>query len=796
MGPFVVQPSHAHVVTSGRIYAGRTAQERTGRENRVAMTDEVRKVDAAIRPLARLSAVAALAFVALAILGVAAGPAAGASRCGERPWCDTALSPDRRAELLVAKMTLDEKLALLTGSPTQAYNTRLVGVPRLGFPPVLIADGPAGISRPEDGQGFALPGKGRALAMPAPVALAASFDSDVARAYASTVAREARDRGIDVILGPAMDIVRSPRAGRAFETLSGEDPLLGSRLGASWIRGAQAQGLIADAKHFTAYNQETDRFGPNAVDAQVGQRALREIYLPAFEAAVRAGVGTFMSAYNRVNGSYMDQNEPLLRDVLKREWRFRGAVISDFDAGVHGTGSSLRAGLDVELPRPQFLAPARVRAALEAGELNLADIDDAVSRTLRTLFAFGVPDRSAFRNRGPAATTPKRRGTARRVAERGIVLLKNRHRVLPLDDAKLGSLAVIGGTADAYEAGGGSSHVDPVTSVSPLEGLRRRAGGGVEIRTAGDDPAAAATAARGADAAVVVLGDDSAEFSDKTGLGLTDGSPTCAGGRLTPFGNCGAPATPNSDALVRAVAAANPNTIVVLETAGPVLVPWAGRVRALVEAWYPGQQGGDAIARVLFGDVDAAGRLPVTWPRRAADLAVRTERQFPGVPGPAGNRMARYSEGIFVGYRWFDRRGLRPLFPFGHGLSYTSFSYRSLRIRRFGARGTRVSLLVKNTGRRTGIAAPQLYLGLPNRPGLPQPPRRLAAFTRVAVRPRAARRVAFDLDGRAFSSWDESRRRWTRVPGCTRVEVGESSRDVRLRGAVAVKARASTCAEQ
>jgi beta-glucosidase len=722
-------------------------------------------------------------LVLFLIAAVLAAPASvqAAGRCGNassRPWCDTTLTPDRRAALLLGAMTFDERLALLSGTQTPNFNARMAGVPRLGFPGFLIADGPAGISRPDDGTGLTQPDKSEALALPAPIALAASFDTATARRYGATAAAEARDRGVDVLLGPAMDLVRTPLAGRGFETVSGEDPLLGARLGAAWIRGAQARGVVATAKHYVAYNQEADRYGPSAVNAVVDERTLRELYLPAFEAAVGAGVGIVMSSYNRINGRHADENRRLLTEILKREWGFRGAVISDFSLGTHGTASSLRAGLDVELPGADFFAASKVRAAIAAGRLRSADVDAAVRRVLRTLFAFGVPDRAALTNRGPRATPRARRSAARELAERGIVLLRNRRRALPLDGRRLRSLAVIGDAARVYEAGGGSSNVSPPASVTPLEGLVRRAGPDVRVRTAGDDPAAAAQAARGADAAVVVLADDSSEFEDKTGITLADGNPACTGAG---FGACGAAPTREHEALVRAVAAANPRTIVVLETGGPVLLPWAGDVEAIVEAWYPGQQGGDAIARVLFGDVDPAGRLPQTFPRRVEDLAIRAPAQYPGVRAPgAAYPEARYSERLEVGYRHADARGLEPAYPFGHGLSYTSFAFHDLRVARAPGGGLRASVVVRNAGRRPGVAAPQLYLGVPDRPGMPQPPKRLAAFARVALAAGAARRVVFRLDRRALSSWDAPRDRWAVVRGCHLLGVGASTRDVRL----------------
>jgi beta-glucosidase len=315
--------------------------------------------------------------------------------------------------------------------------------------------------------------------------------------------------------------------------------------------------------------------------------------------------------------------------------------------------------------------------------------------------------------------------------------------------------------------------------VTPLEGIRRRARGRVRVTyTSGVRPAAAARAAQRADAAVVVLSDDSSEFEDKTGISLSDGDPFCTGGA---FGACGARPTPNADALVRAVAAANRLTAVVLETGGPVLLPWATRVSAILEAWYPGQEGGTALARVIWGDVDPSGRLPQSFPRRAADLAVHSPAQFPGIGGRAD-----YSEGVFVGYRHFDRAHIRPLFSFGHGLSYTRFAFRGLRIRPRPAGRVRVSVRVTDVGRRAGVEVVQLYVGVPSRRGLPQPPRRLVGMARVALRAGRGRRLTFVLDARSLRSWDAHRRRWTVVvPGCYVADVGASSRDIRAHGAFA-----------
>jgi beta-glucosidase len=409
-----------------------------------------------------------------------------------------------------------------------------------------------------------------------------------------------------------------------------------------------------------------------------------------------------------------------------------------------------------------------VQAALAAGRTRQELVDRAVGNLLRTLFAYGFFDRAAYVDDDSRVDRTGHAQEARRLAEAGTVLLKN-DGALPLDPARVKSLAVIGADGDAYKNGGGSSDVEPYSLVTPRQGIATRAGAGIEVRyDRGDDPARAADVARGADAAVVVVADTAGEGADKPCLAL----------------DCGAEPGLERDEVVRRVAAANDRTIVVLETAGPVLTPWRDRVEGIVEAWYPGSGGGAAIARVLFGDVDPGGRLPATFPRRERDLPTAgNPRRYPGV-----GDVVHYTEGLLVGYRWYDQRRIAPAFPFGHGLSYTRFAFRNLRIRpaRRGV-GARVSVEVANTGRRTGVAVPQLYLGLPGAPRRLQPPLQLKGFESVTLRRGRRARVRFRLDSRAFSYWNARRDRWQAVPGCYRVLLGRSSRDIAARATIAVR---------
>jgi beta-glucosidase len=688
--------------------------------------------------------------VLLAAWPAAAAEAAG--RCGDHPWCDSSLSPDRRAALLLGALTPAERVGLLAGDDPQGVTGRAgthtgaaLGVPRLDLPPLYLTDGPVGVRQ------------GQATALPSSLALAASFNPRLARRDGALVGDEAKLKGNDVVYAPTVNLLRTPLWGRAFESL-GEDPFLTARMGVEWIRGAQAQGVIANVKHFAVNNQEDHRY---SVDARVDERTLFELYLPQFEAAVKqAHVGSVMCSYNRLNGPHACENRWLLTRVLRERWGFRGFVIADYGASKH-IGSGLRAGLDFE-PFPfidwdggEVYAPAAVQAAIDAGRTSQAAVDRAIRRLLRTLFAYGFFDRAAYVDDESRIDRAGHANEARRLAEAGAVLLRN-DGVLPLSPKRVKSIALIGADGDAYRTGGGSSNVQPYTLVTPRQGIVARAGAGIDVRyDPGTDLAQAADVARGADVAVVVVADTAGEAADKPCLAL----------------DCGAGGSLRRDRLIERVAAANRRTVVVLETAGPVLTPWRDEVEAIVEAWYPGSAGGAAIARVLFGDVDPGGRLPATFPARARDLPTAGKRsRYPGVNG-----VVRYSERGLVGYRWYQDRGPAPAFAFGHGLSYTRFEFRALRVHRRIA-----SIQVANTGRRAGIAVPQLYVRAPGGP------RQLKGFASVTLRPGHSKRVRFKFDARAFSRWDARRDRWRVAPGCYRVEIGSSARAIVARRSLAL----------
>jgi beta-glucosidase len=696
--------------------------------------------------------------------------AAAAGRCGDHPWCDTTLSADARAGMLLQALTPDEKIGLLAGDDLTgvcacypgSHTGTENGVPRLDVPRVLFSDGPVG------------PRQGQATAMPIPMALAATFDRSLAVAHGAVIGDEARHKGNDIVFGPTVNIMRTPLAGRTFEAY-GEDPYLDSQMAVGWIRGLQAQGVIADVKHFAANNQEGasplanagapgQPLGPPAVegnrmlvDERIDERTLREVYLPHFEAAIKqAHAGTVMCSYNHVNGTYACENDHLIHQILEKEWGFDGMVLADYGAA-HDAGASLRGGLDFE-PWPGLAyGPLQVRLALTLGQGTQAQVDEHVRRYLRTLFAFGVFDRAAYADDDSRIAKAAHAQTAQGIEESAITLLENRRHTLPLGAPK--TIAVIGEPATTFTTGGGSGNVKPFAFHDPLTAIKRRAAGAKVVYDDGSDPARAAATAKAADVAIVFAADYQSEGADRACLTLE--CPDVHG---------------DQDGLIERVAAAQPQTVVVLETGGPVLTPWRDRVAALLEAWYPGQEGGPAIARVLFGDADPGGRLPATFPRSEADLPTAGDPEaYPGV-----GETETYKEGLLVGYRFFDARAKQPAYPFGFGRSYTRFRFSKLAVRRRGPR-VKVALTVRNAGARAGAAVPQVYVAMP--PAAGEPPRQLKAFAKLRLDRGEARRVRFTLGRRAFAHWADG---WQVTPGCYRVLAGSSSRALPLRRRVAM----------
>ncbi|MGI8608824.1 MAG: beta-glucosidase [Candidatus Dormibacteria bacterium] len=734
------------------------------------------------------TALATVAFGASALFPRALTMVLATGPCGDvaqRPWCDISLTPDQRAGLLIKAMTPAERVKLLggdtvTGGPVgQSHTGASFAIPRVGIPAIYYSDGPVG------------PRQGAATAMPIPMALAAGFDPAAAYRYATVVANETRAKGNSVVFGPTVNIMRNPQGGRTYEAF-GEDPYVMTRTTVPWIEGAQAQGVMADVKHFAANNQEGlggippvlsliggRQFSNDVID----ERTLREIYLPQFEAAVReAHVATVMCSYNKINGPYNCENQHLLTDILKKEWAFPGYVLSDY-AATHSTAGSITNGLDFEPWPSDWYSENALNAALTAGQITQAQVDSHVLRILRTMFQFGVFDRAPYPNDDSRIDKPGHAAVARGIEESAITLLKNQAGTLPLNPANLHRVAVIGPYANRFVTGGGSGQVTAFAAVTALDGIKARLGPSVMVTYDDGSNVSAATAdAAAADRVIVVVGDVDTEGQDRGCLDLN--CPLDAENALA-FA-CSSACPPNGtneDGLISSVAAANPRTTVVLETSGPVLTPWRDQVPAIVEAWYPGEQGGTAIARVLFGDVNPSGRLPATFPKLATDTPTGNDlSRYPGL-----DENVAYTEGVFVGYRWYDANNIEPAFTFGSGLSYTSFGYSGLRIQPSTVSGAvaTVSLTVTNTGARPGSVIPQLYLHLPSpSPGVPQPPKQLRGYSRVNLAPGRQATVSFPLDERAFSYWDVVSHSWKVTPGCYAVLAGDSSRQLPLSGTI------------
>jgi len=695
-----------------------------------------------------------------------AGEAAGAP---DAPWMDARLSPDRRADLVLNRMSLDDEIGLLHGQfpllltplpPGVVKSAGFVpGIPRLGVPALHESDASLGVANAGRDNDDATP-------LPSGLALASTWSATLAFDGGAMIGKEARQKGFNVLLAGGVNLLRDPHNGRNFEYL-GEDPLLAGTLDGASIRGIQSQHVVSTAKHFVINDQETGR---QSISADIGEAALRESDLLAFEIAIETGnPGSVMCAYNRINSVYACEN-PLLTTALKRDWGWRGWVMSDWGA-VHSLESAT-AGLDQESGQQldkQVFFDKPLKQAVMTGEIPASRVRDMAHRILRSLFAVGVIDHPL---QPGGLDTIADAAVSARVAEQGIVLLKNQGGLLPLM-AHGGGIAVIGSHADVgVLSGGGSSQVIPSGSIrfpapkggpawgagvvyhpsSPLKEIQARAGGAAVRYDDGTDPAAAAALAKGADVAVVFAHQWATEGVDVP-LALPDGQ----------------------DALIEAVAAANPRTIVVLETGGPVLMPWLDKVGAVLEAWYPGARGGDAIAGILYGQIDPSGRLAASFPASEDASPHGAPAGQPGVASPAPIAVD-YDEGSDVGYRWYAKTGRKPLFPFGYGLSYTSFRYGGLKVE--GGHALSVSFRVTNTGARAGIDTPQVYLSR----GPVRVQQRLIGWSRVALAPGESRRVTIVADPRLLANWNDQAHGWSLDGGAYEVFVGSDSVEATLKG--------------
>src|SRR3954471_9384675 len=642
----------------------------------------------------RIGLLAAFVTVFVALAG-----GAGTAQAADCPWMQPGRSPEQRADELIRAMSLDQKIHQVHQSDPPWFfyfgtAGHIDGTPELCIPTLVLSDAGSGVAGLQQGT----------TTFPSGVGQAATWNPALERSFGAAMGQEAYDKGINVMLGPGMNIARIATNGRNFEYF-GEDPFLAGRMVTQAIRGIQSNPVLAQAKHYAANNQETNRM---TISSQVDDRTMHEIYLPAFEAAVKDGhVGSIMCSYNKLNGTYACQDPQLLDGWLRHDWGFDGFVTSDWGA-THSTVDSARAGLDMEMnatPSQYYGDP--LKTAVQDGKVPMARLNDMLRHIFVPMFRYGLfdhPVKSQPGAYGSEPSTPEHRGLARRIAEEATVLLKNDKNVLPLSSAGGKTIGVLGyaanpvGASNTSGGGGSSKDVTEVPQpVSPLDGITQQAAahGDKVLYADGSSQADATAVASASDVVIAFAADTEQEGSGRSSLGFNPG--------VCPF-ICGNVPL-DQDAMIKAATAANPNTIVVIAGGAPVATPWRKDVRAVVDQWYAGIENANAIAAILYGQANPSGKLPQTFPKSLADMPARTPEQYPGKNGKA-----IYSEGLKVGYRWFDSQGIEPLFPFGYGLSYTTFRFGDLDATPTGAETARVRFTVTNTGARTGSEVAQVYV--------------------------------------------------------------------------------------
>ncbi len=736
-----------------------------------------------------MSRISIAAIPLLAVL-VAAGSRTSAQAPdggSSRPWMNTALSPDQRADLVIKELTLPEKVQLVhgigwgplrEGASVPADNNggagEVLGIPRLGIPSLQQADSAVGARMAAKESRYA-------TLLPSVLGAAASWDPEAAHLYGDVIGRELRAQGYNQSIGGGVNLARDPRNGRIFE-YPGEDPVLAGTTVGNLIAGVESNQVMGDIKHYAMNDQETGR---TVVDVKLDHKAMHESDLLAFEIGIRIGhPSSVMCSYNKVNGDWSCENDYLLNKVLKQEWNFPGFVVSDWEA-THTTVKAAMAGLDQQQPGDEYFGKP-LMDAIQSGQVPMSRLDDMVHRLLRSMFAAGVIDHRA----SPRFVVDpfKGRDDAEHIADESIVLLRNEHNMLPLDGAALHSIAVIGAHADVgVMSGGGSAQVDAPGGnaispkkptkwgeavyfpSSPLKYIREHAPGAQVSFDPGTDPSAAAALAAKVDVAVVFADQYMSEGGDAPTLALPG----------------------NQDVLIAAIAKANPRTVVVLITGNPVGMPWVNDVAGIMEAWYPGIAGGQAIANLLFGTVNPSGKLPITFARTEADLpharvfGMTYQNTNGGLPEhwiseeKKSTFPAELTEGVRFGYKWFDSEAKQPLFPFGFGLSYSSYKYTDLRV---DGTSKTASVTVQNTGQRAGTEIAEVYVQLPESSG--EKFRRLAGWKRVQLAPGESKVVSVPMEALAMASWDDGTESWKWRPGSYTVFAGSSSRDLSLKQVV------------
>jgi beta-glucosidase len=659
------------------------------------------------------------------------------------PFMDMNLDLEERVVDLLKRLTLEEKFTLSSGM--KWWYTKPID--RLGIRSFAMHDGPHGVRVDNEG-------KIKSTYFPSAICRSATWNLDLSEKFGIAIAQEIRDVGAHMLLAPGINIHRTPMCGRTFEYQT-EDPYLNKKLAVAVVNGVQSQRVAACIKHFICNNQETNRF---TVSSEVSERALQEIYYPAFKAAVQeADAWSVMSCYNKLNGIYGSDNKHLLTEVLRDEWGFRGFVVTDWFATRLGTTteSCVYAGLTLEMPSAIKYDPDKMLQAYEAGKFSLETFDENVKRLLRVMFLVGLFDDEDTLPKG-SRNTPEHQALTREIAEEGIVLLKNTGDFLPLDLKKVKKIAVIGPTAKRKTyLGGGSSSNFPPYEVKPIRGIKDKCKEQVEIITNPSE----------ADVTLIFVGllheeGGDAENWDKNSFNLPS----------------------DQIDLINKTVKDNPNTIVINTSGSPVsIVEWIDKVPAVLQAWYGGMEAGNAIAAIIFGDVNPSGKLPITFPKKLSDSPAHvSERTYPG------DEKVYYEEGIFVGYRHFDTKNIEPVFPFGHGLSYTNFKYENLEISKDKVSGDEylnIILEITNSGNYIGAEVVQLYIQ-DVECSVERPVKELKGFEKVKLKPDEKRMIKFEIGKEDLSFFDEDDNCWKVEKGLFKILIGSSSRDIRLQGEI------------
>jgi len=655
------------------------------------------------------------------------------------PFMNISLALEKRVEDLLERLTLKEKFKLCAGR--RMWYTK--PIKRLGIKPLAMHDGPHGVRVDEQG-------KTQSTYFPSTICRAATWNPELSEKFGIAIAQEVRDVGAQMLLAPGINIHRTPMCGRTFEYQT-EDPYLNKKLAVSVVRGIQSQRIAACVKHFICNNQETNRF---TVSSEVSERALQEIYFPAFKAAVQeADAWSIMSSYNKINGIYGSEHHHLLRDVLMNKWGFKGFVVSDWSAmnRTTSTESCINAGLTLEMPTLNKYFPSKMKKAFDEGKFTEETLNDNVKRLLRIMFLTGLFDEESTLPQG-SRNTREHQILARKIAEEGMVLLKNEGDLLPLNMDKLRKIAVIGPNANIQTfLGGGSSTNFPPYEITPLEGLKQKCKGKIKII---DSPAMA-------DVTVFfgglrhIKGMD-AEGDDKNAFALP----------------------PEQVELIKKTIKENSNIIVVMIAGSPVsMIEWINEVPAVLQAWYGGMETGNAISAILFGELSPSGKLPLTFPKYLSDSPAHvSERTYPG------DEKVFYDEGIFVGYRHFDTKNIEPLFPFGHGLSYTNFTCENLILSKEKLTGDEILTItvdIMNSGEYPGSEVVQLYIQ-DFESSVERPLKELKGFKKVYLKPGERVTTTFEIDKSDLSFYSENLGKWIVEEGNFNILVGDSSRDIRL----------------